>query len=165
MHPYFAYGTTQRGFPHHRELYDLLGEPVGRFRTVEPYAIVVPRQAACSNPGCRFVHRMAALVPRDWDVHAEGDVFLVSDEALAALDRLELSGPYTRATIDVGEYAAQAYPVRDPERWAGLVRRGQADALAAYPRELATAATLKPCCQAEPGHAPPHDVVDPLSAG
>ena len=98
MYPYFAYGTTQQGFPHHRELYDLLGEPVGRFRTVEPYAIVVPHAAACSNPGCRFVHRMAALVRGDWDVHAEGDVFLVSDEALAALDRLELSGPYTRET-------------------------------------------------------------------
>ena len=163
MHPYFAYGTTQQGFPHHRELYDLLGEPVGRFRTVEPYAIVVPHTAACSNPGCRFVHRMAALVPGDWDVHAEGDVFLISDEALAALDRLELSGPYTRETVAVGEYAAQAYPAREPDRWAELVRRGGADALAAYPRELASVSTLKPCCAAAPGHAGPHDIVDPLS--
>ncbi len=164
MIPYFAYGTTQQGFPHHRELYDLLGEPVGRFRTVEPYAIVVPHESACSNPGCRFVHRMAALVRGNWDLHAEGDVFLVSDEALAALDRLELSGPYTRATIDVGEYAAQAYPVREPERWVELVRRGHADALPVFPRELATVSTPKPCCEAAPGHPPPHDVVDPLAA-
>ena len=28
MIPYFAYGTTQRGFTHHRRLADLLGEPV-----------------------------------------------------------------------------------------------------------------------------------------
>jgi gamma-glutamylcyclotransferase (GGCT)/AIG2-like uncharacterized protein YtfP len=161
MIPYFAYGTTQQGFPHHRELYDLLGEPVGRFRTAEPYAIVVPHEAACSNPGCRFVHRMAALVPFDGDLRAEGDVFMVSDAALAALDRLELSGPYTRDTVVVGDYAAQAYPVREPGRWIELVRRGRADALAEFPRELADLNTLKPCCEAFAGHPPPHDVVEP----
>jgi gamma-glutamylcyclotransferase (GGCT)/AIG2-like uncharacterized protein YtfP len=164
---YFAYGTTRHGFPHHAEHAALLGEPVGRFRTVERYAVVVPRAAACSNPGCRFVHRMAALVRGEWDVHAEGDVFDVDDRALAALDRLELSGPYVRASIAVSddrrEFAAQAYPAGEPERWAALVRAGRADALAAYPRELATAALLKPCCRATPGHAPPHDVVDPLT--
>jgi hypothetical protein len=158
---YFAYGTTQQGFPHHRELYELLRDPVARVRTIAPYAIVVPHEAACSNPGCRFLHRMAALVPFDGDLHAEGDVFLVDDDALAALDQLELSGPYTRATIDVGEYAAQAYPVREPERWLQLVRRGRADALTAFPRELAGDSTLKPCCQAAPGHPPPHDVIEP----
>ena len=63
----------------------------------------------------------------------------------------------------MGEYAAQAYPAREPDRWAELVRRGGADALAAYPRELASVSTLKPCCEAAPGHAPPHDIVDPLS--
>ena len=135
---------------------------MARVRTVEPYAIVVPHEAACSNPGCRFVHRMAALVRGPWDLHAEGDVFLVGDEALAALDRLELAGPYTRATIDAGEYAAQAYPVREPERWIELVRRGRADALPAFPRELASENTLKLCCAANPGHSPPHDVVDPV---
>jgi hypothetical protein len=134
---------------------------VARVRTVEPYAIVVPHDAACSNPGCRFVHRMAALVRGNWDVHAEGDVFLIDDEALAALDRLELAGPYTRATIAVGEYAAQAYPVREPDRWIELVRRGRADALPAYPRDLADVKTLKSCCEASPGHPPPHDVVEP----
>jgi hypothetical protein len=99
MVPYFAYGTTQRGFPHHRELSALLGEPVGRFRTVQRYGIVVPRASACSNPGCRYVHRMAALVLGDWDPHAEDDVFLVGEHALGALDRLELSGPYVRETV------------------------------------------------------------------
>ena len=37
-----------------------------------------------------------------------------------------------------GEYAAQAYPVREPDRWIELVRRGRADALPAFPRELAS---------------------------
>lgn len=87
---------------------------------------------------------------------------------MGALDRLELSGPYVRETVAVvaidGErgYAAQAYPVRDPDRWAEMVRVGRADALGAHPRDLAAAATLKPCCEAL-GHPPPHDVVDPLS--
>jgi hypothetical protein len=37
--PYFAYGTTQKGFAHHRGLADLPGEPVARVRT----AGVAPR--------------------------------------------------------------------------------------------------------------------------
>jgi len=165
--PYFAYGTTQRGFPHHRRLAGLIGEPLGRFRTVAPYAVVVPRRAACSNPGCQYVHRMAALVAGLGSLNAEGDVFLVGAEALAAIDRLELAGPYVRATIDVAaldgadRYAAQAYPARDAGRWRALVDGGRADALAAYPRELATGERLKDCCVRAPGHPPPHEVVEP----
>ncbi len=165
---YFAYGTTQAGFGHHRDLAALLGEPVGRFRAVEAHAVVVPRDAACSNPGCRHVHRMAALVRGHWDVHAQGDVFGVDGPALAALDALELSGPYVRETLDVAELdgerrlEAWAYPAREPLRWAELVWAGLADALESYPRELASAGALKPCCEREPGHPPPHDVVDPL---
>ena len=139
--------------------------PVGRFRTVEAYGIVVPREAACSNPGCRYVHRMAALVRGDWDRHAEGDVFAVGEEALAALDRLELAGPYVRERIEVDgprRLTAFAYPVAEPERWAALVSRGRADALAVYPLELAHAATLKPCCASAPGHPGAHDVLSPF---
>jgi gamma-glutamylcyclotransferase (GGCT)/AIG2-like uncharacterized protein YtfP len=166
--PYFAYGTTQRGYPHHGELAPLLGEPVGRFRTVEAHSIVVPRKAACSNPGCRFVHRMAALVRGHWDLHAEGDLFLVGEDALAALDRLELSGPYVRERVDViavdGEqrFSAEAYPAKEPIGWAELVREGMADALDAYSLELAEDITVKPCCASAPGHAGAHDVLDPL---
>jgi gamma-glutamylcyclotransferase (GGCT)/AIG2-like uncharacterized protein YtfP len=166
---YFAYGTTQRGFPHWHERRALLGEPLGRFRTVAPHAVVVPREAACGNPGCRFVHRMAALVPGEFGLHAEGDVFLVGADALAALDELELGGPYTRAELAVAAGArrlvAVAYPAREPRRWAELVRAGHADALAVYPPALAGAAALKACCAAAPGHAPPHDVLDPLLHG
>jgi hypothetical protein len=43
-----------------------------------------------------------------------------------------------------------------------LVARGGGTALAAYPPELAAAERLKACCERAPGHAPPHDVVDPL---
>src|SRR6188472_3386736 len=126
--PYFAYGTTQKGFAHHRRLASLLGEPVGRVRTVAAHAVVVPRRAACSNPGCRYVHRMAALVPGVEPLHAEGDLFLVSGEAVAVLDRLEtgspeLPGPYLRGEIEVvsaddaATYAAHADLVREPARW------------------------------------------------
>ena len=162
MVPYFAYGTTQQGFPHHRELYDLLGEPVARVRTVEPYAIVVPHEAACSNPGCRFVHRMAALVRGHVGPARRGRRVPGRRRGPGGARPARAGRPvHARDRSQAGEYAAQAYPVREPERWIELVRRGRADALPAFPRELADANTLKPCCAAIPGHPPPHDVVDP----
>jgi gamma-glutamylcyclotransferase (GGCT)/AIG2-like uncharacterized protein YtfP len=115
-----------------------------------------------------YVHRMAALVPGG-ERHAEGDVFLLAPDALAALDALETRGPYVRARIDVvsldggTRYTAHAYPVSEPERWRALVARGAADAFAAYPPALATGETLKGCCERAPGHPGPHDVLDPLA--
>jgi gamma-glutamylcyclotransferase (GGCT)/AIG2-like uncharacterized protein YtfP len=164
--PYFAYGTTQRGFTHHRRLAALLGDPVGRFRTVDAHAVVVPNAAACSNPGCEYVHRMAVLVEGFAPLHAEGDLFLITDEALAVVDALETSGPYVREEITVddgsGARSAYAYRAREPDGWRTLVGRGGADALTSYPRELAEVEEHKPCCVRAPGHPPPHDVVDPL---
>jgi len=172
LFPYFAYGTTQQGFPHHRRLADLLGKPAGRVRTVAPHAVVVPRHAACSNPGCRLVHRMAVLVPGVAPLRAEGDLFLVPGETIAALDRMETGagGPYVRATVEVAAAdgaeirTAQAYVAREPARWRALAERGDAEALAAYPRGLAVGERLKDCCARDPAHAGPHDVVDPLAA-
>ena len=168
--PYFAYGTTQQGFTHHRRFAELLGEPVARVRTVAAHAIVVPRRAACSNPGCPYVHRMAALVAGFEPLRAEGDLFLIGTEALAAIDALEtgFEGPYVRAGVDVVSSdgaitrGAQAYFARDGARWRALVEHGHADAMVAYPRDLASSEEHKDCCLRAPGHAPPHDVVDPL---
>jgi gamma-glutamylcyclotransferase (GGCT)/AIG2-like uncharacterized protein YtfP len=166
--PYFAYGTTQKGFAHHRRLADLLGEPVARVRTVSAHAIVVPRRAACNNPGCSYVHRMAVLLAGLEPLRAEGDLFLLSQDALAELDRLELAGPYVREPVAVmsldgaDSYTAQAYLARDQQRWRALGDRGRADVLSAYPRRLAVAERHKACCVRAPGHPPPHDVIDPL---
>jgi len=173
--PYFAYGTTQKGFTHHCGLRDVLGEPVGRCRTVCAHAVVVPRRAACSNPGCPYLHRMAALVPGFEPLRVAGDLFLITDEAVAVLDRLEtggagLAGPYVREPVAIvapdgaTTYLAQAYLAREPARWRALVELGQAEALTAYPRWPAGAAALKPCCVRAPGHPAPHDVVDPLES-
>jgi hypothetical protein len=165
---YYAYGTTQHGFTHHRRLAALLGEPVARVRTVEPHAIVVPHVAACSNPGCEYLHRMAALVPGFAPLRAEGDLFRIDD--LAPLDALETAA-YSRRTIAVESltdgttFAAEAYVIRAPERWRALVAAGYADALAAYPPELAADEQHKPCCLRSPGHPPPHDTTDPLTFG
>jgi gamma-glutamylcyclotransferase (GGCT)/AIG2-like uncharacterized protein YtfP len=172
--PYFAYGTTQRGFAHHRRLAGVLGEPVGRFCTASAHAVVVPREAACSNPGCRYIHQMAALVPGFDPLRVEGDLFLVSAEALEVIDELETGsagdgGPYLGALVTVDSvqgtstYAAQAYQAREPARWRQLVAAGRADALTTYPRELAPGETFKQCCIRTPGHDPPHDVIDPLA--
>jgi gamma-glutamylcyclotransferase (GGCT)/AIG2-like uncharacterized protein YtfP len=166
---YFAYGTTQQGFVHHRRLVDVLGPPVARSRTVQAHAVVVPREAACSNPGCEYVHRMAALVPGVEGVRVEGDLFAVAEDAIEALDRLELAGPYVRGSVDVVALdsgvtsVAVAYLASEPERWRALVARGRADALASYPRDLRAGERLKDCCVRAPAHAGPHDVVDPLA--
>jgi gamma-glutamylcyclotransferase (GGCT)/AIG2-like uncharacterized protein YtfP len=172
--PYFAYGTTQKGFAHHRRFAGLLGDPVGRFRTMSAHAVVVPRQAACSNPGCQYVHRMAALVAGVEPLRVEGDLFFIGSEAVAVIDELETGsadGPYVRELVTVvsldgrSTHTAQAYLAREPARWRALVNIGRADALTTYPRELAAGATLKRCCLRAPGHAPPHDVIDPLGSG
>jgi gamma-glutamylcyclotransferase (GGCT)/AIG2-like uncharacterized protein YtfP len=167
--PYFAYGTTQMGFVHHRRLARVLGEPVARVRTVRAHAVVVPRRAACSNPGCRYVHRMAALVPGLEPLRVEGDLFLISDKAVAVLDELETRGPYVRGRVEVaaldggGMYEAIAYLAREPGLWQALVEHGEAEALSTYPRDLAAGEELKDCCVRAPEHAGPHDVVDPLA--
>jgi gamma-glutamylcyclotransferase (GGCT)/AIG2-like uncharacterized protein YtfP len=172
--PYFAYGTTQKGFLHHRRLAGLLGEPVARVRTTLAHAVVVPRQAGCSNPGCQYVHRMAALVAGLEPLRAEGDLFLIGDDALAVLDRLETGsagtdGPYVREHVTVVSVdgndtcSAHAYLAREPARWRALVERGVADALVAYPDDLAAGERLKDCCSRAPGHPAPHDVIDPLA--
>ncbi len=131
---------------------------MARAHTAAAHAIVVPRQAGCSNPGCRYVHRMAALVP-GFGLHAEGDLFEV--ESFADVDALELNGPYVRGEIALGDGSlAQAYFAAEPELWRALVERGGADALESYP---GYPERLKDCCVREPGHAPPHDVSDPLT--
>jgi len=171
--PYFAYGTLQVGFPNHDRFADLLGERIGRARSVDPYAVVVPTQPSCSNPGCGLLHRMAALVPGVEPFRVEGDLFMLEADALEELDRLEgcadgALGPYVRSTLDVvavdgeGTWRAAGYPVREPERWRGLLERGAAEAFGNFDAGLTAGTAPKPCCVSEPGHAGPHDVVDPL---
>jgi gamma-glutamylcyclotransferase (GGCT)/AIG2-like uncharacterized protein YtfP len=170
--PYFAYGTTQRGFAHHLRLARLLGEPVARVRTCSAHAVVVPRGRACSNPACQYVHRMAVLVPGHEPCRVEGDLFLIGADALAVLDDLEAGsadrpGPYRRVSLDVVSIedsavrTVQAYAARDAAFWISLVQHGHADALAAYPSTLAADEQLKDCCRRAPRHPPPHDVVEP----
>ena len=60
---YFAYGTLQQGLSNYADMGDVLGEPIGRFRTLDPFAVVVPHEPGCANPRCNLLHRMAMLVP------------------------------------------------------------------------------------------------------
>jgi gamma-glutamylcyclotransferase (GGCT)/AIG2-like uncharacterized protein YtfP len=170
---YFAYGTLQKGLSNHADMTDVLGEPRGRFRTVEPFAVVVPHERGCANPGCGLLHRMAALVPQVGTLRVEGDVYLVDADGLRLVDRLESydseqsTGPYVRRAVDVvsidgdTQLTAQAYVVRDPGPWRALVETGHADAIARYTADMATS-TPKECCVRAPGHAGAHDTIDPL---
>ncbi len=173
---YFAYGTLQRGFANWPDLAVELGDPVGRFRTVQPFALVVPIEPGCGNPRCGLLHRMAALVRGVEGFRVEGDLFEIEPAAVAAIDRLESCDPaerppglYVRSEIEVvpmkgGERRlAVAYEMREPTRWRALVARGQAELLTCYERRLAHSEP-KPCCVTEPGHRGPHDVIDPLAS-
>jgi len=170
---YFAYGTLQKGLSNYADMTDVLGEPRGRFRTVDPFAVVVPHEPGCANPGCSLLHRMAALVPEVGPLRVEGDVYLVDADGLRVVDRLEnyddaqRTGPYVRRAIAVvaidgsAQLTAQAYLVRDPAPWRALVELGRADAVARYTADMATS-TPKDCCVRAPGHAGAHDTIDPL---
>jgi gamma-glutamylcyclotransferase (GGCT)/AIG2-like uncharacterized protein YtfP len=170
---YFAYGTLQTGLSNHADMTDVLGERRGRFRSVEPFAVVVPHEPGCVNPGCNLLHRMATLVPHVGSLRVEGDVYLVDAEGLRVIDRLESydgdegTGPYVRREVEVvsidgrTHLTAQAYRVRDSAPWRALVEMGRADAVPRYTAEMATAIP-KDCCMREPGHAGAHDTIDPL---
>jgi gamma-glutamylcyclotransferase (GGCT)/AIG2-like uncharacterized protein YtfP len=169
---YFAYGTLQKGFPNWHDLADRLGDPIGRFRTVEPHALVVPIEPGCGNPGCGLLHRMAALVPGVEPFRVDGDLFAIDRLALAEIDRLEAydedrqpPGLYVRTHVTVRSLAggsvceAIAYCARDPARWQALVSTGDAELLSRYERRFADA-TPKACCVTDPGHTGPHDMLD-----
>ena len=170
---YFAYGTLQQGLSDHTDVTDVLGEPRGRFRTVDAFAVVVPHERGCANPGCGLLHRMATLVPQVGSLRVEGDVYLVDADGLRVIDRLESydgedgTGPYVRREVEVvsidgcTHLSAQAYLVRDPAPWRALVQLGRADAVSRYTADMATS-TPKDCCVRAPGHAGPHDTIDPL---
>jgi gamma-glutamylcyclotransferase (GGCT)/AIG2-like uncharacterized protein YtfP len=172
---YFAYGTLQQGFPNWPEFADRLGDPVGRFRTSEPHGLVVPIEPGCGNPGCELLHRMAAMVPGIDGFQAEGDLFEIDRATLAAIDRLEdydetrdPPGLFARTRVEVvgvdrdDRRLAIAYRAQDPARWRELAASGAAEILVLYDRHHAQAEP-KPCCAANPGHAGPHDVRDPLA--
>jgi gamma-glutamylcyclotransferase (GGCT)/AIG2-like uncharacterized protein YtfP len=172
---YFAYGTLQRGLANYADLTDLLGEPLGRFRTVESYAVVVPQRPGCSNPGCSLLHRMATLVPEFGELRVEGDVYAIGADGLRVIDALENydgeagTGPYVRREIDVASVddgrlvCAQAYSVRDPASWRALVEAGRANAVSRYTADMASS-TPKACCVRDPGHDGPHDTIDPFAS-
>jgi gamma-glutamylcyclotransferase (GGCT)/AIG2-like uncharacterized protein YtfP len=172
---YFAYGTLQQGLSNYAGMTDALGEPVGRFRTVEPFAVVVPHERGCSNPGCNLLHRMATLVPAVGALRAEGDVYRVDPGGLGVIDRLENydgedgAGPYVRRALEVvsidgrTRLTAHAYRARDPAPWRALVEQDRADAVTRYTADMATS-TPKHCCVRNPGHPGAHDTIDPLRA-
>lgn len=172
---YFAYGTLQKGFPNWADLADRLGDPVGRFRTVEPHALVVPTRPGCGNPGCGLLHQMAVLVGGVEGFRVEGDLFNIDRSTLAVIDALEdydearePPGLYVRTQVKVARLAdgsvcdAIAYRARQAAPWQALVTGGQAELLVRYERRLADV-TPKRCCADNPGHAGPHDVIDPFA--
>ncbi len=169
----FAYGSLQEGYPNHARIAGELGASVGRYRTLLPHALVVPREPACTNPGCGLLHRMCVMVPGFGD-GVEGDVFQIDADLLGRIDELEgydatdeAGSTYLRREIDAvpvsGTCEASgvtAYLIANAGPWMALVTSGGADVLDRFPRALADGLP-KPCCRDRPGHAGPHDVISP----
>ncbi len=85
--PIFVFHTLQHGYPLNAALGKFLGEPVGRYRTVQPYPLAVYRLARCENTRCGFEHRVCGLLNRPGEGHrVEGDLFELDDEQLRLLD-------------------------------------------------------------------------------
>jgi hypothetical protein len=119
---------------------------------------------------------MAVLVAGVEGFQVEGDLFAVGRSALAAIDRLEgydeerePPGLYERIRLTVAPAGggagrdAFAFRIRDPAPWRALAASGGAELVTRYEKRHAHASP-KRCCVVEPGHAGPHDVVDPFAA-
>jgi len=168
----FVYGTLRRGFPNHATLEDHVIRWVGECTTVRAFPLIVPRARICTNPGCRFIHRMGVLC--EWPGEGfpvQGDLFEIDESALAAIDRLENYDPdaveastYSRRAIEVRDpegrtRQAECYFLADAERFRALVESGQADMVRAYEPSMAQG-ELKACCKTSRGHDGPHDVIE-----
>ncbi len=171
---YFAYGTMQEGFPGHRHLAAELGESVGRFRTTVARPLVVVREEACNNPGCRLVHRMCGLLPDEGEgVPVEGDIFAIEPATLERLDDYEnyrvdneANSVYLRRTVSVAPLngsgdpvEAETYFLAHTGPWRRLLAEDRAEMIGRYTKEMAEGA-LKECCRRDPGHDGPHDIID-----
>jgi len=168
----FVYGTLRRGFPNHGILEDKIVRWAGVGATVQSFPLIVPHDRFCTNPGCRFVHRMGVLCDRPGEgVPVEGDLFEVEDSALAAMDRLENYDPgapeastYLRRTIEVRDpegrtQEAECYFLADTAAFRALLDSGQAEMVPAYEIGMARG-ELKACCRTKPGHQGTHDVIE-----
>jgi hypothetical protein len=171
--PVFVFDTLQYGYPLQQTRGAFLGRPIGRYRSVRAYPLVVNVDAFCANPDCGFEHRCCGLLNQPGRGHnVEGDVFELDDEALAMLD--EESGYYgwaARRKHDSDRRAIDVEPIdggpvlraethfNDPNAVAFMARlaNGRAELLPCFTIEMARG-TPKQCCLDSPGHSGPHVV-------
>ena len=102
----FAYGTLQQG-PSYADMGAVLGEPRGRFRTLDrsPSSSRTSRAAPIRGAACCTAWRCWFLTSARCT--SRGDVYLVDADGVRVIDRLEIydgedvTGPYVRREIDV----------------------------------------------------------------
>lgn len=152
---YFTYGSLKKGFPNHSDQTAVLCEYVGTATTRQAFPLIVPNEPNCSNPECPYLHRMAALVNRKGSGKlVQGEVYRLSPEGLAQLDRLEgyvspehPDNIYYRKAISVlleGELkTVQVYFIADAQSQMTAWQEGEAAAVGDYTLEMA-AAVQKP---------------------
>ncbi len=171
--PIFVFHTLQHGYPLQADLGSFLGEPVGRYRTVQPYPLAVYREASCQNERCGFEHRVCGLLNRPGEGHrVEGDIYELDDEQLRLLDIEEFYLPdqpkeeqgSVRRVIELEPIDGGA-PVRaethfndsHEEHYTHSLEEGWAELVACYTIEMAQQ-TPKACCVETPGHPGLHTI-------
>lgn len=170
---YFTWGTLKKGYSNHDKYKDVLNDFIGTFNADKKFAMIVPDQAFCPNPDCNLVHRIGALTDQiAGNEHAvSGEVYRVTQEGLRALDGMENYDPdnpegctYLRQEITVtdpktGEtLKVQTYVMADPAPYIELVNADMARTYSVYTLDMATG-PLKHCCQVNPDHPKPHDIL------
>lgn len=165
-----VYGTLKFGFPNYRED---LGCPLGTYASRDPYPLIVPKDKACTNPECGFIHRMVVLLQQKGRGRPfRGQVFEVSQELLAELDAKENYSPndiegstYIRGDIHVVPLdgapelsePVQVYFIRKACLFEHLLATGDAQAEEEYTKEMAKSERKK-CCIQNPNHPRPHNI-------
>ena len=121
MHRVFVYGTLKRGFPNHDAgMKDV--RCLGRFRTVEPFPLVVG--------GTWFSPYLIDEPGKGMRVF--GEIFEIDDDGLAKLDCMEgthLSNGYSRISIGI-EGANGSFPF---DAWTYVKRRDAIEGIHSEP--------------------------------
>jgi len=157
---YFTYGSLKKGFPNHQDHPEALSDFVGTAVTSEAMPLLVPNEPNCTNPNCRWLHRMPTLVDMPGKGrHVKGEVYRLRESDIKALDALEgfispgnPGNVYERKAIPVsmdGQVMnVEAYVIADPslklEEW----KQGKSAAYEEYTQDMSSQ-DLKPGYQEE----------------
>jgi len=123
---FWSYGTYKRDFPNYQDMLDGGGEFVMEAETMQTFLLTMQKVPACSNPGCKLLHRQVKLYMNDVMLNPQcphaasgrgagpitGEIFKVSGLMLSRMDSLEKyvaddeeHSQYLRRSVEVSPMA------------------------------------------------------------